>query len=131
MKKTVVQAFALVLSTAVAFAVGTDKKNDVYRDPARLATLIEGNQVSHVLVDVRTPEEYAAGHIPTAVNIPVAEIAKNPPSKDKGALIIVYCRSGARSAKARSILTDLGYTDVVDFGGVSRWTGTLVSKEAR
>lgn len=90
-----------------------------------------GNQFCHVLVDVRTPEEYAAGHIPTAVNIPVTEIAERPPSKGKSVLIIVYCRSGVRSAKAKTILTDLGYTDVVDFGGVSRWTGKLVSKDAQ
>lgn len=131
MKKTVVWACAFVLSAAVAFAAGTGKKSDVYRDPARLAELIEGNQLSHVLVDVRTPEEYAAGHIPTAVNIPVTEIADHPPGKGKSGLIIVYCRSGARSAKAKTILTDLGFTDVVDFGSVSRWTGTLVSKDAQ
>jgi phage shock protein E len=130
MKKTVVWVFAFVLSAAIAFAAGTGKKSDDYRDPAQLAKLIEGNQLSHVLVDVRTPEEYAAGHIPTAVNIPVTEIADRPPGKDKSSLIIVYCRSGARSAKARTILIDLGYTDVVDFGGVSRWTGKLVSKDA-
>jgi rhodanese-related sulfurtransferase len=97
-----------------------------YKDPDQLAALIAGADRPYILVDVRTPEEYASGHIPTAVNIPVTEIGNKPPTDDKAALIIVYCRSGARSAAAAGTLTDLGYTRVVDFGSVSRWKGTLV-----
>jgi phage shock protein E len=77
------------------------------------------------LVDVRTPDEYASGHIPGAVNIPVDQIADNPPAADKQALIVVYCRSGSRSRAARNALLEKGYTDVVNFGGVGNWTGTL------
>ncbi len=75
---------------------------------------------------MRTPAEYEAGHIPTAVNVPVDVIGILLPAEAKDALIIVYCRSGNRSATARKILVDLGYTNVVDFGAVSRWEGSLV-----
>ena len=97
-----------------------------YSDPDTLAALIETRNEPYHLVDVRGEEEYASGHIPTAVNIPVATIGTNPPTTDKGSLIIVYCASGGRSAKAKTTLDGLGYTRVVDFGGVSRWKGTLV-----
>jgi phage shock protein E len=109
--------FGLLVATALSFAD--------YRDPDQLAQLIDADQ-PHVIVDVRTSGEYASGHIPTAINIPVAEIGERPPSADKGILIVVYCRSGARSAKARGILEGLGFTNVVDFGAVSRWTGALL-----
>ena len=70
-----------------------------------------------------TPEEYSTGHIPTAVNIPVDLIAGEPPTTDTSALIIVYCRSGMRSARAKAFLDNLGYRRVVDFGGIVRLTG--------
>ena len=129
MKHTLMLIFALIFSGAFAFAAGPAEKINVYRDPARLAQLIDNNEPAHFLVDVRTPEEYAAGHIPTAINLPVTEIGDRPPTDDKSALIVVYCRSGARSAKSKSILEGLGYTGVVDFGSISRWTGSLVSED--
>jgi rhodanese-related sulfurtransferase len=129
MTRTLLWIFALVFSAAFAFAAGPAEKIDVYRDPVRLAGLIDGNEPAHFLVDVRTPEEYAAGHIPTAINLPVTEIGDRPPTDDKSALIVVYCASGRRSAKSKAILEGLGYTGVVDFGSISRWTGSLVSED--
>ncbi len=78
---------------------------------------------------MRTPAEYASGYIPTAVNTPVDVIGTQPPTVKKDALIIVYCRSGNRSATARKILMDLGFTNVIDFGAVSRWEGELVTEK--
>jgi rhodanese-related sulfurtransferase len=75
---------------------------------------------------VRTPTEYNGGHIPTALNIPVTEITQHPPTADFDALIIVYCGSGIRSARAAAALEGIGYSRVVDFGPVSRWTGALI-----
>lgn len=100
-----------------------------FDDPARLARLVVERRPDYLLIDVRTPEEYAAGHIPTAINVPVDQIGNRPPTGEKDVLIIVYCRSGNRSATARKILQDLGYTNVVDFGAVSRWEGDLVAGE--
>jgi phage shock protein E len=119
--------FAIMLAVVGINAVLACAQAEVnYEDPSKLAKLIAGKDVPYILVDVRTPAEYVSGHIPTAVNIPNTEIAARPPTDDTSALIIVYCRSGARSAAARQTLQKLGYSNVVDFGSVSRWRKGLV-----
>lgn len=78
-----------------------------------------------MLQDVRTEEEYCENHIPDAINIPNETIGsgeiKELPDKDQ--LILVYCRSGNRSKQAAEKLTELGYTNIVEFGGINDWTG--------
>ena len=121
-------ALITVLTLAAVFtAAALPAEEKGYDDPARLERLIREGKPAYLLVDVRTPEEYRSGHIPTAVNIPVDVIGSRPPAVDKASLIIVYCRSGNRSATARKILMDLGYTNVIDFGAVSRWERPLVT----
>jgi rhodanese-related sulfurtransferase len=100
-----------------------------YKDPEALLSLLSKQSQPYLLVDVRTGAEYSSGHIPTAVNIPYDVIGAQPPTPDKAALIIVYCASGGRSSQAASTLTKLGYTGVVDFGGVSRWKWKLISSQ--
>jgi phage shock protein E len=117
----------LVFSAAFSLADTPAVDIDAYRDPDTLARLIASGEPAYFLVDVRTPQEYAEGHISTAVNIPVSEIGERPPTTDKGALIIVYCASGGRSARSKARLEGLGYTRVVDFGGIFRWTGEIVT----
>lgn len=81
----------------------------------------QGNKVDTV-IDVRTPEEFASGHIDGAINIPYDQIdAKNAvvAAVDKGRSILVYCRSGRRSAIARESLQQLGYRQVLDGGAMS------------
>ena len=117
---------ALVLLFLAAVGAAEIEAQSQYREPENLLRLVQGQGKPYVLVDVRNPAEFASGHIPTAVNIPVDAISEQPPTEDKAALVIVYCRSGARSARARDILADLGYVNVVDFGSLSRWTGDLV-----
>ncbi len=124
-KRLVLVAAFAALALASAGARPAVEKG--YDDPARLAKLIRDGKPAYFLVDVRTPAEYESGHIPTAVNIPVDVIGTKPPTEKKDALIIVYCRSGNRSAAARKTLVDLGYTNVVDFGAVTRWEGALVT----
>lgn len=84
-------------------------------------------QADFILLDVRTPEEYQEGHIPGAVLLPYDRIAIQAavvlPDKEKE--IVVYCRSGRRSAIAAETLSKLGYMQVADFGGISRWKGQL------
>ena len=121
---TLIIFIALVAAFAASALPAAEKGFD---DPARLARLVREGKPAYMLVDVRTPAEYESGHIPTAVNVPVDIIGAQPPTEVKDALIIVYCRSGNRSAAARKILVDLGYTNVVDFGALSRWEGTLVT----
>ncbi len=85
-----------------------------------------------LVLDVRREDEYAEGHIPGAVNLPNEDITVEEEPEllpDKEQTILVYCRSGRRSAEAAKKLAALGYTQVYDFGGVLSWTGELVTAE--
>ena len=74
------------------------------------------------LVDVRSPEEFQAGHLSGAINIPVGNLeARLSELEPKSEPIVVYCRSGLRSAKASRILAAAGFTQIADLGGMSRW----------
>lgn len=81
---------------------------------------VDGKQ-PHTLVDVRTPEEFAGGYIPGAMNIPLHELGAkmNKIAKDKP--VVIYCRSGNRSAHAAQSLLQAGYTEVLDLGGLIEW----------
>lgn len=78
--------------------------------------------------DVRTPAEFAAGHIQGSLNVPNETIGSSAPSAlpDLDATILVYCRSGARSAQAAKKLLAIGYTNVLDFGGIINWPYEVV-----
>lgn len=77
---------------------------------------------AHLLLDVRTPEEFAGGHIPGAVNIAVQELAQRLDELPGDQPIVIYCRSGNRSAQAAQILAGAGYTKVYDLGGIIDWS---------
>ena len=78
------------------------------------------------LLDVRTPEEYAEGHIPGSINFPLARIqAGDAPVDDPDTPLFVYCRSGNRSRMASEILTDMGFDEVRNIGGILSWHGEL------
>lgn len=81
-----------------------------------------------IMIDVRTPDEYRDGHIEGAVGIPLVSIPATAARRlpDKDAPIYAYCLSGARSAQACRELERQGYTNVVNMGGVGRWSGGLV-----
>lgn len=90
---------------------------------AETAKEIMDTEDDYVILDVRTQAEYDESHIPGAILIPhdtVATAAEDAlPDKDQ--LILVYCRSGNRSKQASQTLVDLGYTNVVEFGGINSW----------
>ena len=81
----------------------------------------------YIILDVRRPNEYANGHIPGAINLPNEDIGTTeiPKLPDKTQLILVYCRSGRRSKEASEKLVKLGYTNVVEFGGIHDWKGEI------
>ncbi len=81
-----------------------------------------------IILDVRTQEEYDSGHIENAVLLPVTEIADKAEEilPDKDAKILIYCRSGNRSATASKDLIRMGYTNVYDFGGINSWPYRIV-----
>lgn len=93
---------------------------------AELARMIAEKPESFLLIDVRTPGEYASGAIPKAVNIAYDLLPGQPPVEDRATPIVVYCRSGNRSAIAAKTLAEMGYANVTDFGGINRWEGELV-----
>ena len=82
---------------------------------------------NYIILDVRRADEFAEGHIPGAINVPneeigTAEIATLP---NKSQLILVYCRSGRRSKEASEKLVKLGYTNIVEFGGIQDYEGEI------
>ena len=118
----------LVLMVGNLFAKGNEggQSASKYENYPGLESLIIGEAAPYALVDVRTMEEYSANHIPTSVNIPFDVISMNLPTEDKDALIVVYCRSGRRSGIAKNTLLELGYTNVHDFGAVSKWENAFI-----
>jgi rhodanese-related sulfurtransferase len=85
------------------------------------------DEKNYIILDVRRPDEYADGHIPGAINVPNEEIgaAEIPELPDKAQQIFVYCRSGRRSKEAAEKLVKLGYTNIVEFGGILDYTGEI------
>ena len=83
---------------------------------------------NYIILDVRTKSEYESGHIKGAINIPNETIGSNTISElpDKEQLILVYCRSGNRSRQAAEKLKKLGYTNLIEFGGIIDWKGEIV-----
>jgi len=93
-----------------------------------LAQVIQDHSIPNlVVVDVRSPDDYAQGHIPGAINIPWEKIFAEYPSNSAKAPIVVYGRpASADSRKAVDILRTRGYQNVFLFGSVSQWKGDLV-----
>ena len=85
------------------------------------------NAQGAVLLDVRTPQEFKSGHIPQSKNIPLQTIEKvSSVVKNKDTALYVYCQSGARSRQAASALKGMGYTNVMNIGGIAAYTGRVV-----
>ena len=91
------------------------------------AVTMMAQETGYIILDVRRPDEYAAGHIPNAINVPNESIGTDeiPELPDKDQLIMVYCRSGRRSKEASEKLVKLGYTNIVEFGGILDWKGEI------
>ena len=92
------------------------------------AVKIIEEESGYIILDVRRPDEFAAGHIPNAVNLPNENIGTTeiPELPNKEQLILVYCRSGRRSKEASEKLVKLGYSNVVEFGGILDWKGDII-----
>ena len=88
---------------------------------------IMSTEKDYILLDARTQEEYADGHIPGAICVPNETIGTEPPVElpDKEKKILVYCRSGNRSRQAAAKLAAMGYSNIVEFGGIMDWDGEI------
>lgn len=120
-----------ILLSALMFAgcAGTsNNQTNTYRQITMDdAVTMMAQETGYIILDVRRPDEYAAGHIPNAINVPNESIGTDeiPELPDKNQLIMVYCRSGRRSKEAAEKLVKLGYTNIVEFGGILDWKGEI------
>ena len=126
MKKIIPFLMALLLLARCA----AQSEESTYRQiTMEEAVTMMQEESDYIILDVRTSEEYSEKHIPGAINIPNETIGSEdiPELPDKDQLILVYCRSGNRSKQAAAKLVKLGYTNIVEFGGINDWTGETVS----
>ncbi len=120
---------AITLATLATFTVTGESRNAPgIINPENAKNLLAEN-IGAVLLDVRNADEYAGGHIPKAILLPYDAInresaAKAIPSKETA--VVVYCRSGRRSAIAAERLGELGYLKVYDLGGIMSWPYEIV-----
>lgn len=112
-----------------------EEKNSMNTDVTfKSISMDEGRKIiesesGYIILDVRTKEEYDEGHIPGAVNVANEDISTTNQNveqlPDKSQKILVYCRSGNRSKQAAKKLATMGYSDVVEFGGIIEWKGDI------
>ena len=128
MKYIIPLVLALVMLSACAAPESAGSYRQINMEEA--AAMME-TESDYVILDVRTPEEFKERHIPDAINVPNETIGSGEIHQlpDKDQLIMVYCRSGNRSKQASEKLVKLGYTNVVEFGGINDWPGEIVSPE--
>ncbi len=129
-KQIIILSFFLALTLVFAGCLNLQKQEqseDIERGylqvDAEKAKSMMDTETEYIILDVRTDEEYAEGHIPNSILIPDFELRERAEIEltDKDQLIFVYCRSGNRSKNSSAILVELGYTNVVDFGGIRNW----------
>lgn len=108
--RAVVAGVAIALMTATACTPAADE-----------ASSVEFGERS-VLVDVRTPQEYAEGHLDGAqlLDLTGGQLAASLPELDPDAEYYVYCRSGNRSSQAAQMMLEAGFTDVTDLGSIQQ-----------
>ena len=129
--------FLVLAALAAHFLSGSEPELDpeiVDVPPVQTITATEGRGLmydgtTYVLLDVRTKDEFYALHIPGAILLPDTELADRIATKvpDQDTRILLYCRTGRRSAEAAMLLAELGYTHVYDMGGIVDWPYETVS----
>ena len=120
-----------ILMTLLLFSgCATQSAEKTYRQITmeKAITMME-EETGYIILDVRTAQEYSERHIPGAINIANESIGTEdiPELPDKDQLILVYCRSGNRSKQASEKLVKLGYTNIIEIGGINSWPGETVT----
>ena len=133
-RKIVKKLIPILLSALMlgGCAVISNSQTNTYRQITMdEAVNMMAQETGYIILDVRRPDEFAAGHIPGAINVPNESIgtAEIPELPNKDQLIMVYCRSGRRSKEESEKLVKLGYTNIVEFGGILDWKGEIVTGE--
>jgi len=127
------QIVPMLLSVLLLAACSAPAAEESYRQITMTeAVAMMESESDYMILDVRTVEEYTEKHIPGSVNIPNESIGTEeiPELPEKDQLILVYCRSGNRSKQASEKLAALGYTNIVEFGGINDWPGETVSGDS-
>lgn len=119
--KRLLMLIPLGLVVLLVAAWGAGSSAELISPDAYVEQYVDVN-AEHLLIDVRTPSEFASGYIDGAINIPVDQIANRLSEIPSDIPIVVYCRSGNRSATAARTLVENGYEQVYDMGGVIGWT---------
>ena len=114
-------------SVLIAGKIGDDDMNKFSQITMDEAKEIFETPGYYIILDVRRADEYAGGHIPGAINVANESINDTCPEElpDMNQTIYVYCRSGNRSKQASEKLVSLGYTNIIEFGGILDWTGEI------
>ncbi len=114
-------------SVFIAGKIGDDDMNKFSQITMDEAKEIFETPGDYIILDVRRADEYAGGHIPGAINVANETINDTCPEElpDLNQTIYVYCRSGNRSKQASEKLVSLGYTNIIEFGGILDWTGEI------
>lgn len=126
--KGLIIVLSILLSLFGLTACQGENNNTYEQITAEQAKTIMDTERDYIIIDARTTEEFAEGHIEDAILIPEYEIANRAEKElpDKEQLILVYCRSGRRSKIASEELVKLGYTNVKEFGGIIDWPYDIV-----
>jgi len=134
MKYTIIIFIILIIIGGAILMLNNDKNIEQPKEATikyvsmdEIVQIMEEN-TNYIILDARTYEEYNEGHIPNAICIPNEtindDIYEQLPNKEQ--LILIYCRSGNRSKQAVAKLKNLGYTNLVEFGGIIDWKGEIV-----
>ena len=128
--KTIFSLLLILMLGIVVFAVPHAGASGYRQITMQEAIDMMDSESDYIILDVRTPAEYEGGHIPNAVNVPNETIGQSEIDElpDKGQLILVYWRSGNCSKQASSKLAALGYTNIVEFGGINAWPGEIITE---
>ena len=124
-------SFLLLLFLLAGCTASNEQENSYRQISMDEAVTMMEEESNYIILDVRTPEEFRERHIPNAINIPNETIGSEDIQElpDRAQLILVYCRSGNRSKQASGKLAELGYTNIVEIGGINDWTGDTVSEK--
>ena len=133
MNKIIYIVLIIIIIGGIVLMFNKNEKNSEEKATIKYVSMDEIIQImneneDYIILDVRTIEEYNEGHIPNAICIPNETIGQDVVNKlpNKEQLILIYCRSGNRSKQAAAKLEKLGYTNLIEFGGIIDWKGEIV-----